>query len=87
MTVGNLLNYLHFAYDEANEQTTLYISTDGQFIGGFKADQVDQVIQLQGVDLTSLGDNDLEIIETLIAQGSLAVDHIQGEALNNSEKT
>ncbi|KGQ23232.1 hypothetical protein JP31_11295 [Gallibacterium anatis] len=87
MTVGNLLNYLHFAYDEANEQTTLYISTEGQFIGGFKADQVDQVIQLQGVDLTSLGDNDLDIIETLLSQGSLMVNHIQGEALNTEEST
>ncbi|UZD15158.1 Ig-like domain-containing protein [Gallibacterium anatis] len=80
-TVGNLLNYLHFSYDQSADQTILYISTQGRFIGGFQANNVDQIIQLKGVDLTSLGDNDLEIIETLIAQGSLVVDHIQGEAL------
>src|SRR5690606_31516490 len=33
---GNLTNYLHFSYDEVNDQTIIQISTEGEFVGGYQ---------------------------------------------------
>ncbi|WP_189446278.1 beta strand repeat-containing protein, partial [Salinicola rhizosphaerae] len=73
---GNLTNYLHFALVGA--ATVLYISTTGDFQGitdaSAKEAAADQTITLQNVDLVTNGGSDLQIIETLLANGNLIVD-------------
>ncbi|UDM37519.1 Ig-like domain-containing protein [Acinetobacter haemolyticus] len=82
---GNLTNYLHFSYDAVTNKTTILISTDGQFDGGYDANTdaqlIDQIIVLEGVNLfksTQSETNadlfsDYEVIQHLIAQGNLNV--------------
>ncbi|WP_213032658.1 Ig-like domain-containing protein [Acinetobacter indicus] len=82
---GNLTNYLHFSYDEVNDQTIIQISTEGEFVGGYQEAShthlVDQVIVLEGVNLfkstpsqtTADLHSDYEVIQNLIAQGKLDV--------------
>jgi len=71
---GNLTSYLHF--DVAGGSTTIQISTNGGFSGGFNAGAVDQSITLQGVDLSSSGalGSDQQIIQDLLNKSKLVVD-------------
>ena len=82
---GNLTNYLHFSYDAVANKTTILISSDGEFDGGYDANTdaqvVDQVIVLEGINLfkstqsetTADLFSDYEVIQNLIAQGNLNV--------------
>ena len=82
---GNLINYLHFEFDATTNQTLIYISVDGEFIGGFNADlhmeSVNQIIKLDNVNLLLQGEgdyaarfnSDYEVIGSLIANGKLLV--------------
>ncbi|WP_155857595.1 Ig-like domain-containing protein, partial [Acinetobacter gandensis] len=79
---GNLANYLHFVYDKETGNTTIYVSTKGEFIGGFNAvtdfAKADQLIELENTNLTSPNhnnlDSDFEIISWLVQQGKLVTD-------------
>ncbi|PPC77997.1 hypothetical protein C4K68_07620, partial [Pokkaliibacter plantistimulans] len=72
----DLSNYLHFETDSSSgsTDTVLYVSTSGQFTSGDHS-QADQVITLKGVDLSSSGSSDTEIINNLINSHQLVVDH------------
>ena len=77
---GNLTNYLHFEYDQATAKTTIYISTNGQFVGGFNPTTgyqlADQIIDLDNVNLLkpngSLLTTDSDVIAWLIQHGKLS---------------
>ncbi|CAG1018901.1 partial Hemolysin, chromosomal, partial [Burkholderiaceae bacterium] len=70
---GNLGNYLHFSLSGGN--TTIAISSNGGFSGGYSASAVDQTIVLQSVDLTSGGVlTDQQIIQDLLQKSKLVVD-------------
>jgi T1SS-143 domain-containing protein len=71
---GNLTNYLYFVYDGTD--TTLYISVDGDFVGGYESSAVDQTIVFSGVDLTDGFSSQADIIESLLTNGNLLVDEI-----------
>ncbi|WP_286427571.1 Ig-like domain-containing protein [Acinetobacter indicus] len=93
---GNLTNYLHFSYDEVNDQTIIQISTEGEFVGGYQEAShthlVDQVIVLEGVNLfkstpsqtTADLHSDYEVIQNLIAQGKLDVALVDQVISSNS---
>ena len=68
---GNLGNYLHFEKSGAN--TIVHISTNGAYSGGFSAALDNQTITLNGIDLTTTG-NDQAIILDLLNRGKLIVD-------------
>ncbi|WP_213067226.1 Ig-like domain-containing protein [Acinetobacter sp. CFCC 10889] len=82
---GNLINYLHFEFDATTNQTLIYISVDGDFVGGFNADlhmdSVNQIIKLDNVNLLLQGEgdyatrfnSDYEVIGSLISNGKLIV--------------
>ncbi|PXF29783.1 hypothetical protein WH50_18755, partial [Pokkaliibacter plantistimulans] len=72
----DLSNYLHFETDSSSgsTDTVLYVSTSGQFASGDHS-QADQVITLKGVDLSSSGSSDTEIINNLLNNHQLVVDH------------
>jgi hypothetical protein len=67
---GNLGNYLHFEKSGAN--TIVHISSAGGYSGGFSASADDQTITLNGIDLTTAG-NDQAIILELLSKGKLIV--------------
>ncbi len=71
---GNLTSYLHFAVSGGD--TTIQISSNGGFSGGFNAGAVDQSITLTGVDLSSAGslNTDQQIIQDLLNKSKLVVD-------------
>jgi Ca2+-binding RTX toxin-like protein len=68
----NLADYLHFT--TAGGNTTISISTTGGFSGGFSSGAVDQIIQINGVDLTSGFSGDQQIIQDLLTRGKLITD-------------
>ena len=73
-SAGNLLNFLHFSQSGGN--TVLQVSANGGFSSGFNTGATDQTIMLQGLDLTSGGTlTDQQIINNLIQNGKLLVDH------------
>jgi len=68
--VGTTLDdYLHFTVSGGD--TTVHVSTDGEYAGGFDASQTNQLIVLNSVDLVTGGGGDAAIINTLIANGNL----------------
>ncbi|MFO1219881.1 MAG: immunoglobulin-like domain-containing protein [Burkholderiaceae bacterium] len=71
---GNLTSYLHFA--KVGSDTVIQISSGGGFSGGFNAGAIDQIITLQGVDLTGSGtlSTDQQIIQDLLSKQKLLVD-------------
>ncbi|MDF2367928.1 type I secretion C-terminal target domain-containing protein, partial [Sneathiella sp.] len=69
---GNLANYLHFA--ASGPDTILYISTSGNFFGGFTLASTDQQILFQNVDLIGDALTDQEIIAGLLVSGKLIAD-------------
>ncbi|OLF22293.1 hypothetical protein BSP75_06975, partial [Aeromonas sp. YN13HZO-058] len=66
----SLQSYLNFSYDEVHGQTVLTIDTNGSTSGV----EVHQTILFDGIDLTTLGDSNLEIIQKLLEDGNLKVD-------------
>ncbi|MFA5942022.1 MAG: Ig-like domain-containing protein [Sinimarinibacterium sp.] len=68
---GSLTDYLHF--ETSGSDTLVHISSTGGFAGGFDPGHVDQRIELAGVDLTSIG-NDQQIIQNLVNNGKLITD-------------
>ncbi|RBW47929.1 hypothetical protein DS885_00330, partial [Psychromonas sp. B3M02] len=71
---GNLSNFLHFEFDGTD--TTLYISADGDFQGGYATAEVDQSIIFSEIDITEGLSADQDIIENLLANGNLLVDDL-----------
>ena len=74
-TSGNLSNYLHFA--KVGNDTLISISSQGGYVGGFRAansGQTDQQILLKNVDLVTGYGSDAAIITHLLGQGKLEVD-------------
>ncbi|MGJ8581680.1 MAG: beta strand repeat-containing protein, partial [Psychromonas sp.] len=71
---GNLSNFLHFEFDGTT--TTLYISADGDFQGGYTTAEVDQSIIFSNTDITEGLSSDQDIIENLLANGNLLVDDL-----------
>jgi hypothetical protein len=69
---GNLTNYLHFEHVGAD--TKVHISSSGGFSGGYVANQENQTIVLQGVDLTSGFSTDQQIIQDMLTKGKLLTD-------------
>ncbi|NLY28068.1 MAG: type I secretion C-terminal target domain-containing protein, partial [Alcaligenaceae bacterium] len=69
---GNLTRFLHFSFDGTN--TVLYISTDGNFVGGYDPAQVDQIITFNNVNLVQSNATDFDVISQLLAHGNLIVD-------------
>ena len=77
--VGNLAAYIHF--ETVNNQTEIWISTTGEFTGGYDASEsskVDQKIILSGVDYAADTRTDAEIIQELLSKGKLIVDDLYG---------
>jgi T1SS-143 domain-containing protein len=72
---GNLTNYLHFEYDVATGDTTLYISSAGGFLGGYDVGQVDQEIVFTNVNLVGNYSLDADIISNLLSLGNLVTDN------------
>uniref|UniRef100_UPI002356C294 type I secretion C-terminal target domain-containing protein n=2 Tax=Chitinibacter TaxID=230666 RepID=UPI002356C294 len=68
---NNITQYLHF--EKSGTDTIVHISSKGEFSGSNWVAKEDQVITLQGVDLTTAG-NDQAIIQDLIKTGKLLVD-------------
>ncbi|MBS1154380.1 MAG: type 1 secretion target protein, partial [Proteobacteria bacterium] len=68
---GNLSNYLHF--EQVGSDTLVHISSSGAYSSGFATSKDDQRITLQGVDLTTIG-NDVAIIQDLLTKGKLSTD-------------
>ena len=68
---SNLTNYLHFTYDAGLNQTTVHVSSAGNYSGGYNAGETDQVIVLNSHSVT--GTNQ-EIINLLKASGNLITD-------------
>jgi Ca2+-binding RTX toxin-like protein len=71
-SVGNLGNYLHFSTSGGN--TVIEVSSTGGFSGGYNAAAVDQIIQVNGVNLTSGFSSDSQIIADLLKRGKLVTD-------------
>jgi len=67
---GNLTQYLNFSYDGANTQ--VQVSSTGVL----NTSGYDQLITLEGVDLTGGSSDQSAIINALISQGKLVVDGI-----------
>lgn len=76
---GNLTNYLHFEWDGIN--TIIHISSNGQYLGGFDANETDQQIVVDGVNLLESMSNDYDIIAKLLRQGNLRVDEATADTL------
>jgi Ca2+-binding RTX toxin-like protein len=68
---GTLTQYLHF--EKSGSDTIVHISSKGEFSGANWGSKEDQVITLQGTDLTALG-NDQAIITNLLNNGKLITD-------------
>ncbi|WP_373973954.1 Ig-like domain-containing protein [Chitinibacter sp. SCUT-21] len=68
---GTLTQYLHF--EKSGSDTIVHISSKGEFSGSNWTTKEDQVITLQGVDLTTAG-NDQAIIADLLKNGKLITD-------------
>jgi Ca2+-binding RTX toxin-like protein len=66
---NNLDLYLHFEFDGATGNTTIEVSTTGDV-----ANTHDQQIIMEGVNLTSLGTTDADIIQNLLANDQLITD-------------
>ena len=69
---GNLANYLHF--ELSGSDTILYLSTDGEFLGGFDVSDVDQQVLFENVDLIDGELSDQAVIADLLSRGKLIVD-------------
>ena len=69
---GNLGNYLHFEVSGGN--TTVHISSQGQFATGYDSTKEDQTIVLQNVDLVGSNTTDQAIIQDLLLRGKLQTD-------------
>ncbi len=67
---SNLTNYLHFTYDSTKMSTTVHISSDGGYSGGYTASATDQQILLNGINLVN-SNSDADIITQLKAAGYL----------------
>ena len=72
-TPDNLTNYLHF--DKVGSDTVVSISTQGEFTAGLDASKVDQTITLAGVDLLAGSTDQQAIINDLMTNQILKVDH------------
>lgn len=72
-TSGTLDNYLHFGFDSGTGSTTIQVSSTGAFSGGDYS-AADQVIVVEGVDLTAGGGSDQQIIQNLVTNGKLLAD-------------
>jgi hypothetical protein len=74
-SVGNLTSYLLFE-DSGHGSTLLHISTAGGFTGDAAHDAAvaHQTIELQNVDLLSLGSDQQQIIDHLVNSGKLITD-------------
>jgi Ca2+-binding RTX toxin-like protein len=69
--LGSLDDYLNFSYDAGTGDTTISVDTQGG--SSFEASQ--QIV-LSGVDLTAGGTlTDQDILDNLLANGNLVVDH------------
>ncbi|QLI81393.1 retention module-containing protein [Chitinibacter fontanus] len=68
---GTLTQYLHF--EKSGSDTIVHVSSKGEFSGSNWAVKEDQIITLQGVDLTTAG-NDQAIINDLLKNGKLITD-------------
>ncbi|WP_211251218.1 VCBS domain-containing protein [Deefgea rivuli] len=68
---GSLTQYLHF--EKSGSDTIVHVSSKGEFAGSNWTAKEDQVITLQGVDLTTAG-NDQQIITDLLNKGRLITD-------------
>ncbi|WP_288842884.1 tandem-95 repeat protein [uncultured Deefgea sp.] len=68
---GSLTQYLHF--EKSGTDTIVHVSSKGEFSNGNWTTKEDQVITLQGVDLTTSG-NDQAIINELLSKGKLITD-------------
>ncbi len=68
---GNLSEYLNITSDGTD--TVIEVSSGGGFAGGYDSSAVDQVITVEGVDLTSGSDQDA-IIQSLLDAGKLITD-------------
>ena len=69
----NLTSYLHF--DKSGSDTIVSISTQGEFTAGLDASKVDQTITLAGVDLLAGSTDQQAIINDLMTNQILKVDH------------
>ncbi|MBM5574497.1 type I secretion C-terminal target domain-containing protein [Deefgea sp. CFH1-16] len=68
---GSLTQYLHF--EKSGSDTIIHVSSKGEFSNGNWTAKEDQVITLQGVDLTTSG-SDQAIINDLLSKGRLITD-------------
>jgi large repetitive protein len=68
----SLDHYLHF--EKSGTDTIIHISSTGAFSGGFSAGQTVQTVTLQGVDLVGPGNNDQQIIQSLLDNQKLITD-------------
>lgn len=81
-SADSLDNYLHFNF--ANGDTTVYISTTGQFADAANigapnvsiSSATEQKIVLTGVDLTAGFTNDTQVIQSLLTQQKLVTDQL-----------
>ena len=69
---SNLSQYLHFT--ASGSDTLLHISSSGAFNGSNYGTATDQRILLQGVDISTLGSSDSDIINLLKANNNLKTD-------------
>jgi hypothetical protein len=69
---GNLANYLHF--EMVGADTKVHISSNGGFSAGYAPNRENQIIVLQGVDLTDRFSNDQKIIQYMLNKGKLIND-------------
>ncbi len=69
---GDLTDYLHF--EKSGADSVVHVSTIGGFNAGYSAGSEDQTIVLQNVDLSALGANDQQIIDSLLASSNLLAD-------------
>ncbi|MFM9834466.1 MAG: type I secretion C-terminal target domain-containing protein, partial [Methylophilaceae bacterium] len=70
--VGNLTNYLHF--EKTGADTTIHVSSSGDYAAGFNVAKDVQTITLTGVDLVTGFANDQQVIQNLLTNNKLIVD-------------
>ncbi len=66
---GNLTDYLSF--ETSGTDTVLHVSSSGGFAAGYTPAAEDQTIVLENIDLSTLGVNDQQIIDALLAGNHL----------------
>ncbi len=69
---GDLTDYLHF--EQSGSDGVVHVSSNGGFSAGYSAGSEDQTIVLQNVDLSVLGSNDQQIIDSLLTSNNLQTD-------------